>query len=1052
LGEQTTGLHWKSKAAGPAPPVSSSSKERPYTALRRGFSFCGGDWALWSAQNLAMFRCLLLFIVSCVAAVAADAPLPADHAERMTQGLSDFERSVKTILVENCVSCHGGERVKGELNIVTREGLLKGGIGGMVVVPFRSSESRLLKLARHEEEPHMPDKKPKLKDADLQALAEWIDNGAPYEGPLVAGVVVAKAGQISEEERSWWAFQPLKQIQAPAGDHPVDSFIAAKAAEKRLTVSEKAERRVLMRRLHLDLLGVPPGAGEVEEFVKDRAPDAWEKAIDRALASPRHGERWGRHWLDVARFAESSGFEHDYDREGAYQYRDFVIRALNADMPFDQFLKWQIAGDEYEPENALALTATGFLGECVFPTQITANEVERTRYDAMDDMLSTTSSAFLGLTVGCARCHDHKFDPFPAADYYKMLATFTTTTRSVVELDVEPEKTALKKRAWAAEHAPWKSELGKHEESLRPAFAEWLKGGAKAELPAWTALELAETKSKAGATFKRLEDGSYLVEGKNGDKDEYAFGATWELRGVTGLKLEALADASMPKGGPGRADNGNFGLSRLRVFAASVGATQEVKIVKAIATFQQNESNLSIASSLDDDAKTGWAVDPQFGKNHAAVFTFEKPIDASGLMVKLEFAVNTKHNIGRPRLSMIAGVEPRLDGETVSPKVALLLTRLDALDESERAVVFDWWKTRDGGWRERNARLQTHAKKEPNGLAKALICAEGYKPLRMHTQGADFFNDTYFLRRGNTDAKNGVASPDFLQVMMRAPEGGKRWKAEPQSGVKYSGRRRALAEWMTDLEHGAGAQVARVIVNRMWQHHFGRAIVRTPNDFGRAGALPSHPELLDWLAGELVRNGWRLKPIHKLMLTSATYQQHTRADAAKEAADPENALFARREPRRLEGEAIRDSVLAVTGALDPTMFGPGTLEEKSVRRSIYFTVKRSQLVGSMVVFDLPEPLISQAARPTTTVAPQALFLMNAPNVRDWAKKFARRVDGEATVEGKVRRAFLLALGREPVDAELETGRMFLGASGEPLETLTDFCQVVLGLNEFAYER
>jgi mono/diheme cytochrome c family protein len=1004
-----------------------------------------------------MIKRLLLSFVCCVFA-ARGADLPADHAERMTKGLELFQKQVKGILVENCVTCHGGDKVKGELNMVTREGLLKGGADGVVVVPFKGKESRLLRLVRHEEDPNMPDKKPKLADEKIKALEEWIENGAPYEGALLDGVKVAKEkGAVSDEDRKWWAFQPLKKVNVPEPPkggttyNEVDRFIAAKAAEKGLAISPKAERRVLIRRLYLDLLGLPPTPEEVAAFVEDKAPDAWDQLIDRTLASPHYGERWARHWLDVARFAESSGFEHDYDREGAYQYRDFVIRALNEDMPFDQFLRWQIAGDEFQPDNAMALAATGFLGSGVFPTQITANEVERTRYDAMDDMLSTTSLAFIGMTVGCARCHDHKFDPIPTADYYRLLSTFTTTTRSVVDLDVEPEITTAKKAKWAKEQAPLELDLAEYEIGLQPKFEGWLRGGAKVDGAVWTLLDLTRRESKAGATFKKMEDGSWLAEGKNGDHDEYTFKATLPdspeggtTYGVTGLKLEALSDPSLPKGGPGRADNGNIGLSRIRVFVG----TNEVKIAKAVATFEQNANELSIASALDDKPNTGWAVDPQFGKNHAAVFTFAEPIREAGeLTVKLEFSLNTRHNIGRARLSVFTGAEPTLDGEVLSPKIAEILAGdVSKISAEDRKELFAWWKRRDAGWNARESKLQAHAKLRPTGLEKTLICGEGYTPLRMHTQGADFFNETYLLRRGNTDAKQGVANQDFLQVMMRAPERGQHWKYEPPKGAKFSGRRRSLANWMTDLDEGAGAQVARVIVNRLWQHHFGQGIVATPNDFGHAGALPTHPELLDWLAGELVRNGWRLKPIHKLILTSATYQQNTMADGAKQAADPENKLFVRRLPRRLEGEALRDSVLAVTGALDPKMYGPGTKDETSVRRSIYFTVKRSQLVGSMVVFDMPEPLVSQAVRPTTTVAPQALFLMNAPEVREWSKDFAKRLENEPTPEAEVKRAFLLAVGREPNETELKDSTEFLKKA-----ELTDFCQVVLGLNEFAYE-
>lgn len=994
-----------------------------------------------------MFQRSLAALLVSLPMMAADG-LPPDHAERMTRGLDTFRKSVRPLLVENCVGCHGGEKTKGELDMVTREGLLKHG----AVVPFKPSESRLLKLVRHEEEPHMPDKKPKISADKIESLAKWIEDGAPYDEPLIASAGPRKEKPaISEKDREWWAFQPLKSVSPPTVnrlEHPIDRFVAFGAAEKKLAIAPPAERRVLIRRLYLDLLGLPPSPEEIAEFVEDKGPDSWARLIDRTLSSPHHGERWARHWLDIARFAESSGFEHDYDREGAYQYRDFVIRALNADMPFDQFMRWQIAGDEFEPGNALALTATGFLGAGVFPTQITANEVERTRYDAMDDMLSTTSSAFLGLTVGCARCHDHKFDPIPSADYYKLLSTFTTTTRSVLELDVEPEKNALRKERWAREHAPLQLALAEYEIELRPRFEQWVKSGGGRELPSWAILDLTNRQSKAGATFKKMEDGSWLAEGNNGDTDHYTFVASAPFSRITGLKLEALSDPSMAKGGPGRADNGNIGLSRIRVFAG----TNEIKISKAAATFEQNKSNLAIAASLDDDPKTGWAVDPQFGKNHAAVFSFAEPLATDVISVRLEFELNTRHNIGRPRLSVIAGTEPSLDGEGVSASIAAALKRGEPSDEA-----FQWWKQRDAGWRDRHAKIEAHAKSKPSGLSKALVCAEGFPPLRMHSQGADFFNETYLLRRGNTDLKNGVVSQDFLQVLMRTPEKSKRWEWQPPKDSKFSGRRRSLANWLCDVDHGAGAQVARVIVNRLWQHHFGQPLVATPNDFGTAGALPTNPEMLDWLAGELIRNGWQLKPIHRLLLTSATYQQNTSADPAKQTIDPENRYFTQRKPRRLEGEALRDSVLAVSGKLDPRMFGPGTKDEKSVRRSIYFTIKRSELIGSMVAFDLPEPLVSQPVRPTTTVAPQALFLMNAPQVREWAAEFARRIQGR----GEIARAFQLAIGRDATPDEMQKSTAFIEAQeasyrAEQKEdaralALTDFCQVVFGLNEFAYE-
>ena len=1036
-------------------------------------------------MSKSFFNCGLKLLVCFVAfaELIAKAAVPADHAERMARGLENFQKEVRGILTENCLKCHGDEKIKGDLDLSTREGLLKGSSDGPVIVPFDARASRLVSQIRHEKEPHMPDKGAKLSDEFILKITEWINNGAPYDKPLLAGKKSSDRSIVTDQDKKWWAFQPLAKNEPPLENrkskikNPIDRFILAKAAGKKLSLSRPADQRTLIRRAYFDLLGLPPTPEEVEKFVRDKSTDAWPQLIDRLLASPNYGERWARHWLDVARFAESSGFEHDYDREGAFYYRDFVIKALNADMPFDQFARWQIAGDEFAPENPLALTATGFLGAGVFPTQITANEVERTRYDALDDMLSTTSAAFLGLTVGCARCHDHKYDPIPTRDYYRMLSTFTTTTRSVIDLDVEPEKTRVLEKKWEADHAPLVATVARYEKSLKPKFKEWLASDVPAaQLTGWTILELTNIASQAGATFKKLGDGSYLVEGTNGDDDNYTLVGSTSLRQITGLRLDALAHSSMQKGGPGRADNGNIGLSKIRIFAtpSSGGVAQEIKLAKAKADFEQNKKNLSIAGTLDDDPKTGWAVDPQLGKDHSAIFFFAQPLDFTNgvtLKVKLEFHLNTKHNIGRPRLSVTTEPKPSLQGDVLPARVSEVLAHKSEPDfatkisAADRAIIFDWWKRTDTGWHERTAKVDEHATKKPDGKTKVLVCAEGNKPLRMNTQGVDFFTNTFFLKRGSTDLKDGVAPQNFLQVLMRAPDAEKDWQWQPPVGAKFSGRRRSLANWLTDVDRGAGRLVARVIVNRLWQHHFGQGIVTSPNDFGKAGTLPSHPELLDWLAGELIRNGWKLKPIHKLIMTSATYLQSSAPDHAKEIVDVENKYFCRRLPRRLEGEAIRDCILSVSGALDETMFGAGTKDEKSRRRSIYFTIKRSQLIGSMVAFDQPEPLASQGARPTTTVTPQALLLMNGPQVREWAESFAKKILAEKNdardFSPLVTSAYQRALARQPARSELRDAEKFLKTQMQSYSSekkdnarwlaLTDFCQVLFGLNEFVYE-
>ncbi|HRH95757.1 MAG TPA: PSD1 and planctomycete cytochrome C domain-containing protein [Prosthecobacter sp.] len=712
----------------------------------------------------------VLFLAS--SALAAD--LPSDHARRMESGLKSFQQEVSGLLKENCLRCHGGEKVKSDFDMATREDLLRGGSHGSVVIPFDAKNSRLVQQINHTTEPHMPDDQPKLSAEVIAKISAWINDGAPYSEPLIVGKKPKRdASIVTAEDRQWWSFQPLKKVQAKS----IDELLLKNA--KDMSFNPPADKAVLVRRLYLDLTGLPPDQSD---------PTDLSDLTDRLLASPAYGERWARHWLDVARYAESTGFEQDYDRPHAFHYRDFVIKALNSDMPYDQFVKWQLAGDEYEPQNPLALAATGFLGAGVFPSQITANEVERTRYDAMDDMLSTTGSAFLGLTIGCARCHDHKYDPLPAHDYYAMLATFTTTTR--MNVDVHP-------------------------------------------------------------------DG---------------------------------------------------------------------KVTSAVTTMDKKKS---------------------------------------------------------------------------TPEVA--------------------------------------------GATRMMICGEGYDPIVMHTQGGPFFDKTYVLKRGNSDMKDGEATQGFLQVLSKPGEA-KRWQWQPPKDAKYSGRRRTLSNWITDVDHGAGALLARVIVNRLWQHHFGTGLVPTANDFGKTGAACSQPELLDWLAGQLIANDWKLKPIHRMILNSRAWQQSSARDAKKEAADPANGLYMRFVPQRLEAEAIRDSMLAVSGLLDATMHGPGTRDENSKRRSIYFNIKRSQLIGSMVAFDLPEPLVSQGGRPTTTVAPQALILMNSPQARTWAKGLAKRIQGAGDMPKQINMAYRLCFNRDAKPDELAAGSAFLKSGA----TLADYCQVVLSLNEFIY--
>jgi hypothetical protein len=533
--------------------------------------------------------------------------------------------------------------------------------------------------------------------------------------------------------------------------------------------------------------------------------------------------------------------------------------------------------------------ATGFLAAGVHSTQITANQVEKERYDELDDMLRTTGTAFLGLTVGCARCHDHKYDPIPTRDYYRLLSTFTTTVRAEIDLDLDPEASRRARAQFAAEQAVLDEALNRYEtQELPQSLARWLADRKK----------------------------------------------------------------------------------------------------------QEKQSRREV------------------------------PAEVRAVLAALEA------------------------GSPTAPQQATLLR---------------WYRTIDPRWQELNRKAQEHKKQGANiGKTKVLISTEGVPAVRLHTQGGDFLEQTHFLKRGDPNQKEGVATPGFLQVLTRSPEGEKHWQVARPAGWRTSYRRRALAAWMTDVDQGAGHLLARVIVNRLWQHHLGRGLVGTPSDFGQQGERPTHPELLDWLANELIANGWRLKPIHKLILSSTVYRQGSRHDRGRAAADPDNKLCWRRVPRRLEAEVIRDTFLAVSGTLDRRSFGPGTLELNHKRRSIYFFVKRSRLVPSMVLFDGPDALQGVEQRTTTTIAPQALLLMNGPTVRACAEALARRIAPQAGASPAeaVRAGYEIALARPPSEKELAESAAFVKEQVESYRAerkpdaeklgLTDFCQVLLGLNEFIY--
>ncbi|MBX3415475.1 MAG: PSD1 domain-containing protein [Pirellulales bacterium] len=993
-----------------------------------------------------------------------------------------FEKHVRPLLVQNCYPCHSADakEVRGGLRLDSRAGWITGGDSGPAVVPGDPEASPLIRAVRYEDFEMPPNGK--LPGADVARLVEWVKMGAPdpRDEPPAAASPTQKPALDVEAAREFWSFRPLAEVEPPTVQDeawcrtPIDRFILARLEAEGLRPTAPIEPRKLIRRVYFDLTGLPPSPEEVDSFVADPSPAAYEALVDRLLASPRYGERWGRSWLDLARFGESHGFEHDYDRPTAYHFRDYVIEALHQDLPYDTFVHWQLAGDELAPDNLLAMKGTGFLAAGVHSTQITKNQAEKERYDELDDMLSTTVLSTLGLTVGCARCHDHKFDPIPTEDYYRLLSTFTTTVRSEPDLLVDPEGYARAKEAFDREHAPFAEALATYEREQLPAgLADWEQNWSSLrESPRWTQVDPATLKSSGGATFERQADGSYLVTGTNADFDTYTLEISTGTRAVTGLRLEALSHPTLVAGGPGRAANGNIALSDVKLSARGAAAPVGATLSNPRATFEQK--GLPVAAAIDGDAKSAWAVDPQFGRDHAAAFDVALP-PAEGqertLTLVLAFGNNQGHNIGRLRVALAESAEsPALESAAYPAGIVAALDRPESeRSAEERAALLAWFAPQDAGWQALKRAADEHAAKAPFAeKVKVLVSSEGVPAVRLHTQGPDFYEQTYVLKRGDLTLKDRVAEQGFLRVLTRADEGAGRWQATPPAGSKLSYRRTALAHWLTDVEAGAGHLAARVAANRLWAGHFGRGIVATPSDFGTQGARPTHPELLDWLARDLIAGEWRLKRLHKLLVTSATYQQGTDVNDVAAQRDPDNALWWRRVPHRLEAEAVRDALLATSGLLDEQMYGPGTLDQASRRRSIYFTVKRSEMIPFMQLFDAPDALQSTSQRTTTTIAPQALLMMNNPQVREYARGLAgRAAPSEEIVPAEaVTEAYRLALSRAPDETELADALAYLAAreatAGSAAgsvdsvvatarrEALVDFCHALFCLNEFVY--
>ena len=989
-----------------------------------------------------------------------------------TESINFFEQKIRPVLVQHCYACHSEEaatakKLKGGLWLDSAETTLAGGENGPALVKGKSGESLLMKALRYDGLEMPPTGK--LPDAVIADFAKWIDSGAadPRTGKRPA---IRKREINLDEGKKFWSFQPLQNVAPPtvagaSSSNPIDHFILAKQAEHQLKANVRAGRERLIRRVYYDLVGLPPTPEQIDACSADSSPEAFAKVVDQLLESKQYGERWARHWLDAARFAESGGYEFDGFRPGAYHYRDWVIRALNDDLPYDQFVRMQLVGDKSEADEFTGAAATGFLVAGPYPGQITAKTVERIRYDQIDDMLMTIGGSMLGLTLGCVRCHEHKYDPIPHEDYYALAATLAKSVHGSRVIDPDPPATQAALEKHQRDREPFVAATAQFaREQLPPRLQAWQSAELpqQPDAPRWQTLD-PQSLDAERSWLKRLPGGvvahdGALTPGTNvrqrgqsrvvRDGEEYRLVFRTYQKNIASLRLAALTDKSLPQRGPGLNGDGSFQLAELKITAQPADAAAqdirfEVKLKPVFAAFE--DQGQPLANAVDGKLDTAWVVRTTAKKDNAAVFEFETPL--AGFAAGTDLHVELKfRDLGIGRMHLSISVEPNpatWAGDVTTQHLgeirAILAAGGNKLLDNRRDAILPWFSQFDPEAAQVYGALRDHEAAEPRP-----------KFTEVYTTVAGG-QDVFFLRRGEVDNKQGPAKPGVLQVLTRGA-------VDPMSSNPEP--REALADWLTSVDAGAGPLLARVIVNRVWQHHFGDGLVGTPNDFGAQGERPTHPELLEWLTAQFVQDGWSLKKLHRRLLLSDVYQQSHEVSAENLQVDPENRFLWHFQPRRLEAESIRDALLAIGGNLDQTMFGPSVLEN-TPRRSVYLRVKRSELIPLMTMFDAPEPTQSIGERISTTVPTQALALMNSPFVRQQAERLAQRVRPNANVAPRdaVDQAYRVALGRLPSDQErtemlafVEQQRTLLGgdAAANVDQAIVEFCHVLLCLNEFVY--
>jgi hypothetical protein len=997
-----------------------------------------------------MSRSILLLLP--VVAALADGPLRGDDDPVRT-----FDGVVAPLLARACLDCHSGPDPKGGLDLARQERVRAGGDSGLVITAGDADASLLWQRVRDGE---MPPKHP-LTDQERDVLRRWIAGGAKW------GTDPIDPFRFTTDKRAgydWWSLQPLTHPQVPRDGagwcrNEIDRFVAERLHAAGLTPSPEADRRTLIRRLSFDLLGLPPSPEEVQAFVTDSRPDAYERLVDRLLASPHYGVRWGRHWLDVVRFGESQGFERDRLRDNAWPYRDWVIEALNADMPYDAFARQQIAGDVLPEAGRDGVIAAGFLvagpWDEVGQNQQSATMKLFVRQDEMEDYIGVVGQTFLGLTVHCARCHDHKFDPISQAEYYRLSAALDGVHHG--SRDVLPDDVRRRNEQVAQQIKETEQRLAALERLARDRIAADSHDGEKPrEAPApiarWTFNE--DLRDDFGTLHgeahgdARIEEGMLRLDGQS------AYVATAPLpRDLTEKTLEAWVrvDALDSRGG------GVVGVQTLdgSVFDTVVYGEKEPRQWMAgsdhfrrTERFAGDEEKTAVSRPMHVAIvyrADGRILGYRDGKPYGTAYQSSGPVTFEAGAAQVIFGIRHTPAGGN---KLLAG---RIDAAQLYDR-ALTATEIAASrkagpagpSQDELLAALSPEETQE--WRDLRGAV--------TALSREL---EQNRPLSVYTVQSKPPGGTHVLLRGSplTPAEpvtpGGIASLRGVAADFSLPD-----------GTDDAARRRALADWIASPDNPL---FARVIVNRDWQFHFGAGLVEAPSDFGFNGGQPSHPELLDWLATRFLRDGQGLKSLHRLIVTSAAYRQSSRFNADAARIDAQNRLLWRMSPRRVDAEGLRDAILAVSGELNDELGGPGFRDFETFvrntqfytmldpvgpayqRRTIYRTWVRSARSSLLDAFDCPDPSTKTPQRAMTVTPLQALSLLNNSFVLRMSERFAERLTIECGNDAarQVATAFDLAYGRAPTSEETSESIEFITRHGLP-----EFCRVLFNSNEFLH--